>query len=77
MAAAARDAEQLEHLRTALRGSSLCLPLTARGRTVGLLALTRTRRTARTTSAHVLDLARRRRSRSTTPAATPSSATWR
>ena len=59
MAEAARDADQFEHLRTALQGSSLCLPLTARGRTVGLLALTRAAEYSADDLAHVLDLARR------------------
>ena len=59
MAAAARDAAQFEHLRSALRGSSLCLPLTARGRTVGLLALSREAAYGDDDLGHVLDLARR------------------
>ena len=59
MTRAARDPVQLEHLRSALRGSSLCLPLTARGRTVGLLALTRDAAYSEDDLGHVLDLARR------------------
>ena len=59
MARAARDTEQFEHLRTLLRGSSLSLPLTARGRTVGLLAITREAAYGEDDLGHVLDLARR------------------
>ncbi len=59
MASAARDGEQFEHLRTMLRGSSLSLPLTARGRTVGLLAITRDAAYGDDDLSHVLDLARR------------------
>ena len=59
MARTARDPEQEEHLRTALRGDGLCLPLTARGRTVGLLALTRSAAYGEDDLGHVLDLVRR------------------
>ena len=59
MARRARDLEQLEHLRAALRGQGLCVPLTARGRTVGLLALTRAAAYGEDDLGHVLDLARR------------------
>ena len=59
MAGVARDHVQSEHLRTALRGNSLCLPLTARGRTVGLLALSREAAYGEDDLQHVLDLARR------------------
>jgi GAF domain-containing protein len=59
MAEAARDAEQFEHLCAALGRSGLCLPLTARGHTVGLLALTRDTAYDGDDLGHVLDLARR------------------
>ena len=59
MARLARDREQFEHLRTALRGGSLVVPLTARGRTVGLLSLVRDAAYGEADLGHVLDLARR------------------
>ena len=59
MAQAARDPEQAEQVRTALRGGGLSLPLTARGRTVGLLTLTRAAAYREDDVGHVLDLARR------------------
>jgi len=58
-ARAAGDPAELGQPGTALRGSSLCLPLTARGRTVGLLVLTREAAYGEDDLGHLLDLARR------------------
>ena len=57
--AAADDTGQLRELRAVLREHSVCLPMTARGRTVGLLALSRDRPYAGPDLDQALDLARR------------------
>ena len=59
LGAAARDRAQYEQLRTALGPSNLCLPLVARGRTVGLLALSRDEPYGVDAVEHALDLTRR------------------
>ena len=59
LAAAARDTAQYEQLRAAMGESNLCLPLTARGRTVALLALSRDEPYGDGDVDHALDLARR------------------